>query len=86
VDISAIRHLHGYTFFYKNTVYKNIEAEIWYQNFQKMGNIRPLQRKVSQMKQQVKRSSLSVYLSGQSPTIGLEFKNISGSEKIKVFL
>ena len=25
-------------------------------------------------------------VSGQSPKIGLEFKNISGSEKIKVFL
>ena len=46
--------------------------------------------KVFQMKQQVKRSNLSIYLgvgvSGKSPKIGLEFKNISGSERIKVFL
>ena len=45
-------------------------------------------RKVCQMKQQVKRSSLSIYLgvgevSGKSPKIGLEFKNISGSEKLR---
>ena len=37
------------------------------------------------MKQQVKRSSLSIYLgvgvSGKTPKIDLEFKNISGSEK-----
>ena len=47
-------------------------------------------RKFCQMKQQVKRRSLSIYLgvglSGQSPKISLEFKNIWGSEKNKVFL
>ena len=47
-------------------------------------------RKVCEMKEQVKRNSLSIYLgvgvSGKSPKIGFEFKNISGSEKIMVFL
>ena len=47
-------------------------------------------RELYQMKQQVKRSGLSIYLgvgvSGKSPKIVLEFKNVSGSEKIKVFL
>ena len=44
-------------------------------------------RKVCQMKDQAKRNSLSIYLgigvSGKSPKILLEFKNISGSEKLR---
>ena len=31
-----------HSFFYKNTVYKNTEAEIWYQFFQKMGKYSPI--------------------------------------------
>ena len=58
--------------------------------FRKCGIICPYKRNVCQMKQQVKRSSLSIYLgvgvSGKSPKNGLEFRNISGSEKIKIFL
>ena len=60
-------------------------------NFSENGEIfAHYKRKVCQMKQQVERSSLSIYLgvwvSGKSQKIDLEFKNISGSEKIKVFL
>ena len=47
-------------------------------------------RKVCQMKQQVKRRSLRIYLgvgvSGKSLKIGLESKNKSASEKNNVFL
>ena len=67
-------------------VYKNTEAEIWYHFFQKMGKYSPITKEVCQIKQQVKSIYLGVGVSGKSPKIGLEFKNISGSEKIKVFL
>ena len=80
-----------HSFLYKNTVYKNTEAEIWHQFFSENGEIfTHYKRNVCQMKQQVERSTLSIYLgvgvSGKSPKIGLEFKNISGSEKINVFI
>ena len=54
-------------------------------NFRNCGNIRS---KLCQIKRQVKRSILSIYLvvgmNGKSSKIGLEFKNISGLEKKRV--
>ena len=78
--------------FYKNT---ETEAEIWYHFIWKCGNIRPLQKKrmsnETVMKQQVKKSSLNIYLAGDRGEWKvtkncLEFKNISASERIKLFL
>ena len=68
-------------FFYKNTFYKDTEAEIWYHLFQKMGKYSPI-TKVCQMKHQVKRRSLSTYLgvgvSGKLQKIGLKLASQGG--------
>ena len=72
-----------YTFFiYKNTVYKNTEAEIWYQFFAENGEIFAYYKSKEKQFKHIFRGRVC----GKSPKIGLEFKNISGSEKIKIFL
>ena len=54
--------------------------------FRKWGNICTLQKKGMSNKTGILSIYLGVGVSGKSPKIVLEFKNISDSEKIKVFL
>ena len=77
-------------FFYKNLVYKNIQAQMTENIFQKTNDEIFVFRK-SMSSDSTHREKPFKHIfggrgSGKSPKTGLKFKNISGSEKIKVFL